>query len=315
MTSITLSCTLRTSEGRTAVRTLLTCVALAVFGLASSSAHAQSVGIATMQAGTLAHTVASSIAKALKEKGGIHALVQPTAGESIAIALVGRAETELGLANAPEVAIAIAGGTQSKLRLIGAFHPDSRRDVRAQRQPDEERSRSQGQARDDGLFRDASRRWDDARHSGDGRPDSEGRPIVLVPNIIRSADDFLVGAADMLFAAFGAPQDQRSGRYGRWYSRARNPKLPGMATADRISSYGYLTEVRPSPFFHRHSATNESILHRSSALHARRSIRRRGLQDDRYSCEQQRRPYRRRPRPTRILGVIRSTTSRTTRVS
>ena len=29
---------------------------------------------------------------------------------------------------------------------------------------------------------------------------------VLVPNVIRSADDFIAGAADMFFFAFGAPK-------------------------------------------------------------------------------------------------------------
>ena len=57
---------------------------------------AQTYGLATMQPGTLNHTTGSAIAKVLKEKAGMNALVQPTAGESVLIPLVGRGEAELG---------------------------------------------------------------------------------------------------------------------------------------------------------------------------------------------------------------------------
>jgi uncharacterized protein len=73
----------------------------------AATAQAQTVGIATMQPGTLAHTVGSAIAKVLKEKGGINALVQPTSGESMALAIVGKRDTQLGLANAIEVGMAV----------------------------------------------------------------------------------------------------------------------------------------------------------------------------------------------------------------
>ena len=43
-----------------------------------------------MQPGTLTHTVASAIAKTLKEKGGLNTLVQATAGESVLIPMVAR---------------------------------------------------------------------------------------------------------------------------------------------------------------------------------------------------------------------------------
>ena len=60
-------------------------VIAAGFGLAAQPAAAQTYGLATMQPGTLANTVASAIAKTLKEKGGLNTLVQATAGESVLI--------------------------------------------------------------------------------------------------------------------------------------------------------------------------------------------------------------------------------------
>jgi TRAP-type uncharacterized transport system substrate-binding protein len=56
----------------------------------TSPAAAQTMGLATMQPGTLNHTTGTAIAKVAKEKAGLNTLVQPTAGESVIIPLVGR---------------------------------------------------------------------------------------------------------------------------------------------------------------------------------------------------------------------------------
>src|SRR5438270_5538980 len=87
----------------------------------AGAAHAQTLGIATMQPGTLAHTVGSSIAKVLQEKAGLNTLVQPTSGESMALAIVGKGDTALGLANAIEVGMAMP--SNPNLRMIGAVNP------------------------------------------------------------------------------------------------------------------------------------------------------------------------------------------------
>src|SRR5688572_24624801 len=80
-----------------------TALALAIAGLGGPAAQAQTYGLATMQPGTLANTVASAIAKTLKEKGGLNTLVQATAGESVLIPMVARGEIDLGMANMLEV--------------------------------------------------------------------------------------------------------------------------------------------------------------------------------------------------------------------
>src|SRR5260221_2308354 len=87
----------------------------------AGAAHAQTLGIATMQPGTLAHTVGSSIAKVLKEKAGISALVQSPSGESMALAVVGKGDSALGVANAIEVGMAVPANPN--LRMLGAVNP------------------------------------------------------------------------------------------------------------------------------------------------------------------------------------------------
>ena len=52
-----------------------------------------------MQPGSLNHTTGPRSPRSPKEKAGLNALVQPTAGESVIIPLVGRGEAEFGIAN------------------------------------------------------------------------------------------------------------------------------------------------------------------------------------------------------------------------
>jgi len=73
-------------------RGLIGAALAAAIGLSGGPAAAQTFGLATMQPGTLAHTVASALAKTLKEKGGLNTLVQPTAGESVLIPMVAKGE-------------------------------------------------------------------------------------------------------------------------------------------------------------------------------------------------------------------------------
>ena len=42
---------------------------------------------------------------------------------------------------------------------------------------------------------------------------------VLVPNVVRSADDFMAGNADMFYFAFGGPKVPRSRRHRRRHAR------------------------------------------------------------------------------------------------
>ena len=80
-----------------------------------------------------------------------------------------------------------------------------------------------------------------------GLTEKDIRP-VLVPNVMRSADDFVSGAADAFYFAFGAPKvrevDVTVGGI-----RMAEIDEKGMAAARKIERWGYLTEVTPGPVF------------------------------------------------------------------
>jgi TRAP transporter TAXI family solute receptor len=222
-------------------------IALAAFGLCSHAANAQTYGFATLPPGTLNHTTASAVAKVMKEKAGMNMLVQPTAGDQVIIPMVARGEAEVGIANAMEVHDALAKGNKD-LRIIAAAHPlrvgffvrkdsgiNAIGDLKGKRVP---------------YGFSAMRALEPTVRAMLATGDLTEKDIkpVMVPNVIRSADDFTSGAADAFYFAFGAPKvrevDATSG--GIRVIAIDDKK---MDAARKIERWGYLTEVNPGPVF------------------------------------------------------------------
>lgn len=220
-------------------------VLAATFAL-GAGAQAQTFGFATMQPGTLNHTSATAVAKVLKEKAGMNVLVQPTAGESVLIPLVSRGEAEFGIANILEVTNAKA--SSPNIRLIGSLHPLRgafwvRKDTPMKTMADLKGKRV-------GMGYSAMRTIDPmikAILATGGLTEKDVTP-VLIPNVIRGADDFASGAADMFFFAFGAPKVRE---VDASVGGIRALEIPdsGMAAAKKIVPEGYLTPASPNPFF------------------------------------------------------------------
>jgi TRAP-type uncharacterized transport system substrate-binding protein len=70
---------------------------------------------------------------------------------------------------------------------------------------------------------------------------------VLVPNVVRSADDFGSGASDMFFFAFGGPKVREID--ASIPLRVLEIDEKGMAAARKITPYGFLTSVQPGPIY------------------------------------------------------------------
>jgi len=209
-------------------------------------AQAQTYGVATMQPGTLNHTTGSAIAKVLKEKAGMNLLVQPTAGESVLLPMVARGEADLGIANIMETEAAAAASKD--LRLIGSVH--TLRGAFFVRKDSTMRTMADLKGKKVVFGFSAMKTIDPlarAMLATGGLTEKDITP-VLVPNVVRGADDFVAGSADMFFFAFGAPKvrevDATVGGI-----RALEVPESGMAAARKILTAGYLTQAQPSPFF------------------------------------------------------------------
>jgi TRAP transporter TAXI family solute receptor len=182
----------------------------------------------------------------LKEKGGINVVVQPTAGETVLIPLVSRGEAEFGIANIFEVLG--ARKTSPNLRLIGSLH--SLRGAFWVRKDTNMKTMADLKGKRVGMGYSAMRTIDPlvrAILATGGLTEKDVKP-VLIPNVIRGADDFVAGSADMFFFAFGAPKVREVDATVGGIRALEIPKS-GMAAAKKILPEGYLTPAVPNGFF------------------------------------------------------------------
>jgi TRAP transporter TAXI family solute receptor len=230
-----------------AVRFLTAAFAGAAAIALAGTASAQTFGFAAMQAATINHTTSSAISKVLKEKGNLNTLVQASAGESVMIAIVGRGEADFAMANAPELGALIA--SQPELRVIGPVYTLKtgfwvRRDSAMKMVSDLKGKRVT-------MGYSAMRALDPMSRAilaAGGLSEKDIRP-VLVPNVMRSADDFVAGASDMFMFAFGAPKVREVDTTVGGTRFLEIDDKPGMAEARKISPFGYLSDIAPGPIF------------------------------------------------------------------
>lgn len=229
------------------MRRLLPAAALAAAAVVSTGALAQAVGFATLPPGSLNHTTASAVAKVLKEKAGINMLVQPTAGDNVIIPMVNRGESVMGIANAPETAAAIKEARQSDVRLIGVAH--TLQTAFFVRKDSGLRTIADMKGKRVALGYSAMRTIDLLTRAMLATAGLSERDVnaVRVPNVVRSADDFASGAADMFFFAFGGPKVREVD--ASIPLRVLEIDEKGMPAARKITPYGFLTQVQPGPIF------------------------------------------------------------------
>lgn len=220
---------------------------LAMLALAATSAPAQTYGFATLPPGTLSHVIASAIAKAMKEKAGANVLVQPAAGGNVIVPIVSRGEAEIGLVNIMEAQDGFDAGLKD-LRVIGAAQGLRtpffvRKDSGMTKVADLRGKRVT-------LGYSAMRQIDQVSRAilaTAGLTEADVKPI-LVPNVVRSADDFIAGNSDMFFFTFGGPKVREADATVGGI-RPLEIDVAGMPAAKKIMPWGYLTEVQPSPFY------------------------------------------------------------------
>jgi len=213
-----------------------------------SAARAKTYGFATLPPGTLNYTTASAIAKVIEQKAGLNVLVQPTAGDNVIIPMVGRGEAAIGITNILEVARAREGGHEPNLRLIGKIH--ALRTAFFVRKDSAMKTIADMKGKRVTMGFSAMPTISTLMRAMLATGGLTGKDIVpvMVPNVVRSADDFVSGSADMFFFAFGAPKvrevDATMGGI-----RALAIDESGMLAARKVTPYGYLTSVSPGPVF------------------------------------------------------------------
>jgi len=229
---------------------------LAAAALLALGAQAQVLGFGSAPQGSIGYNMSAAIAKAMAEGGGIQSRVQPYSGSSAVLPLVNSGELDLAVCNVLEIEEASRGEgpyngrKQQNLRVLAVIFPLYSSIFVRKDSPIRTLAELKGKRLPYGFSAQVTlERIVDAIIASGGLTRKDVVP-VLVPNVIRGADDFMEGKIDGGFFAIGAAKvsevDKSVGGI-RYLPVPDDPKA--LAAMRKLMPYAYVTLVNPSPAF------------------------------------------------------------------
>jgi uncharacterized protein len=231
-------------------------VALCVAAVLPASASAQVLGFGTAPQGSIGYNMGSAIAKVIAETQKLQSRVQPYSGSSAILPLVNSGELDLTVCNVLEMDEAAKGEgpyngrKQSNLRVLAVIFPllssifvrkdsgiNSLAELKGKRIP----SGFTAQVTLDRVI---------AGVLANGGLEKKDVVPVLVPNVIRGADDFAEGKIDGGFFALGAAKVlelHKSTGGIKFLPLSDDPKA--IERMRKHMQYAYVTEVKPGPAY------------------------------------------------------------------
>ena len=221
-----------------------------------SAAQAQVLGFGSAPQGSIGYNMSSAIAKVMAEDAKIQSRVQPYSGSSAVLPLVNSGELDLAVCNVLEIEEATKGEgpyngrKQANLRVLGVIFPLLSSLFVRNDSPVQTLAQLKGKRIPAGFSAQVTLdRIIDAVLANGGLERKDMVP-VLVPNVIRGADDFVEGKIDAGFFALGAAkvlEVHKSVGGIRYLPLSDDPQA--VARMKKHMSYAYVTEVKPSPAF------------------------------------------------------------------
>jgi len=224
--------------------------------LLAGSAHAQVLGFGSAPQGSIGYNMSSAIARVMSEAAGVQSRVQPYSGSSAVLPLVNSGELDLAVCNVLEIEEATRGEgpydgrKQDKLRVLGVIFPIYSSIFVKKDSPIKTLAELKGKRLPYGFSAQVTlERIVDAIIATGGLARKDVVP-VLVPNVVRGADDFMENKLDGGFFAIGAAKvsevDKTVGGI-RYLPLPDDPK--SVAAMKKIMPYAYIITVNPSPAF------------------------------------------------------------------
>lgn len=226
---------------------------LTMAGLSSGGGEDEAVNIATMSQGTVSYGAGAALAQALLEKGDVAVRVQPNAGSSALVPLVNGHEMDLGIAGVLEIEEAanaeniFVGRPQENLRAAMILFPLEvgiwvRRDSDIKTIAD-----LKGKRISAGF--NAQKSVDKILESvlANGGLTRADVVQVMVPNIIRGAEDFIAGRNDAFFLAVGAAKVLEADASVGVRLLPMDPSPQAVARMHAVFKYAYLTNEVETP--------------------------------------------------------------------
>ena len=224
--------------------------------LVAASAQAQVLGFGSAPQGSIGYNMSSAIARVMSEEGKIQSRVQPYSGSSAVLPLINSGELDLAVCNVLEIEEATKGEgpyngrKQSNLRVLGVIFPLYSSIFVRKDSPIKSLAELKGKRLPYGFSAQVTlERIVDAIIATGGLSRSDVVP-VLVPNVVRGADDFIDGKTDGGFFALGAA---KVSEVDKTVGGIRYLPLPddakSVAAMKKIMPYAYIKLVNPSPAF------------------------------------------------------------------
>jgi uncharacterized protein len=224
--------------------------------LSAAAAQAQVLGFGSAPQGSIGYNMSSAIARVMSETANVQSRVQPYSGSSAVLPLVNSGELDLAVCNVLEIEEATRGEgpyngrKQANLRVLGVIFPLYSSIFVRKDSPIKSLAQLKGKRLPYGYSAQVTlERIVDAIIATGGLARKDIVP-VLVPNVVRGADDFIEGKLDGGFFALGAAKvsevDKTVGGI-RYLPVPDDPK--SVAAMQKIMRYAYIKEVKPSPAF------------------------------------------------------------------
>jgi TRAP transporter TAXI family solute receptor len=222
--------------------------------LASSAAFAQQVSIGTSPQGTAGYSMGAALAKLMAEKTPYQARVQPFTGNSIALAGINQGEVDFTVANEVEIVEALKGAgayqgrKQENVRMAAVLYPFTVAILVKKDSPMQTLADLKGKRMTWGYTAQVTLKTVvGAILANGGLGEGDIQP-VLVPNVVRGADDFAGGKADAFFFALGAAKvTETDAAVGGLRALPLSDAAEALARMKKALPEGYVYEVKPRP--------------------------------------------------------------------
>jgi TRAP transporter TAXI family solute receptor len=222
----------------------------------TAPAQAQVLGFGSAPQGSIGYNMSAAIARVMSEQAGIQSRVQPYSGSSAILPLVNSGELDLTVCNVLEIQEAAngegmyKGRKQPNLRVLGVIFPLYSSIFVRKDSPIKTLADLKGKRLPYGYSSQLTlERIVDAIIATGGLERKDIVP-VLVPNVIRGADDFMEGKLDGGFFALGAAKVAEVDKTVGGIRYLPTPDDPAaLARMKKLMPYAYVTTVKPSPAF------------------------------------------------------------------